>query len=85
MLIDTDQKYVSRIEAGKAKARISVYLRIANAFQVSIDDLLLGAIEDGTNSITAHETSTSVRFGRAEQELMNMLQNAVYQYLQNKE
>ena len=40
---DIDQKQLSLIENGKARPRLSVYLRIANALQVSMNQLLAGA------------------------------------------
>ena len=41
--IDVGQKQLSLIENGKARPRLSVYLRIANALQVSINQLFTGA------------------------------------------
>lgn len=41
--IDVGQKQISLIENGKARPRLSVYLRIANALQVSINQLFTGA------------------------------------------
>ena len=41
--IDVGQKQWSLIENGKARPRLSVYLRIANALQVSINQLFTGA------------------------------------------
>ena len=43
-LIDGDQKYISRIESGKAKASLLYYLKIANALCVSLDYLLIDCI-----------------------------------------
>ena len=43
-LIDGDQKYISRIESGKAKASLLYYLKIANALCVSLDNLLIDCI-----------------------------------------
>ena len=40
---DVDQKQLSLIESGKARPRLSVYLRIANALQVSMNQLLAGS------------------------------------------
>lgn len=40
---DIGQKQLSLIEDGKARPRLSVYLRIANALQVSMNQLLAGA------------------------------------------
>lgn len=44
-LIDGDQKYISKIESGKAKPRLTVYPKIANAFHVSIAQFLVDAIK----------------------------------------
>lgn len=41
--LDSDQKYVSRLENGHARPTLDICLRIANFLQVSIDDLLEGA------------------------------------------
>ena len=41
--LDSDQKYVSRLENGYARPTLDICLRIANFLQVSIDDLLEGA------------------------------------------
>ena len=38
--LDSDQKYVSRLENGHARPTLDICLRIANFLQVSIDDLL---------------------------------------------
>ena len=39
-----DQKQISNIESGRARARLSTYLRIANVFDVSIDHFLAEAL-----------------------------------------
>ena len=41
--LDSDQKYVSRLENGHARPTLDICLRIANFLQASIDDLLEGA------------------------------------------
>ena len=38
--LESDQKYVSRLENGHARPTLDICLRIANFLQVSIDDLL---------------------------------------------
>ena len=38
--LESDQKYVSRLENGYARPTLDICLRIANFLQVSIDDLL---------------------------------------------
>lgn len=42
--IGMDQKQVSRIEGGHARARLPTYLQIANVFGVSIDHFLVDAL-----------------------------------------
>lgn len=84
-VIDTDQKYISKIESGKARPGLSVYLQIANSLQVSIDDLLVGVIAEKPEMAAADIPSVFPQIGRAERHLMHLLQNAVYQYLKEKE
>ena len=43
--IDSDQKQVSRIERGEARPNLILWLRLANAFHVSVDTLLDGVVE----------------------------------------
>ena len=43
--IDSDQKQVSRIERGEARPNLTLCLRLANAFHVSVDTLLDGVVE----------------------------------------
>ena len=42
--VNIDQKQISYIESGKARARLPTYLRIANVFGVSIDHFLADAL-----------------------------------------
>lgn len=67
-----DQKQISLIENGKAKPGLSVCLRIANVFQVSIDRLLFGALQ---MDILCSNLSGS------EQELVTNLLEDINQYL----
>lgn len=83
-LIDGDQKYISKIEAGKARPGLTVYLQLANIFQVSIDRFLADAMEmehDTADGIVAQQVIQT----QAGQKLAHKLVNVVVQYLQEKE
>ena len=43
--IGIDQKRVSKIERGEARPNLTLCLKMANAFQVSVDALLDGVVE----------------------------------------
>ena len=43
--IGADQKRVSKIERGEARPNLTLCLRLANAFHVSVDTLLEGVVE----------------------------------------
>lgn len=43
--IDSDQKQISRIERGEARPNLTLCLKLANAFHVSVDTLLDGVVE----------------------------------------
>ena len=73
-LIDGDQKYISRIESGKAKASLLYYLKIANALCVSLDYGLEGADDLFQNFI-----------GETEEQLAREILIAIQHYLQRKE
>lgn len=68
--IDVEQKQLSLIENGKARPRLSVYLRIANALQVSIDQLFAGANVTECER-TAYRDEKTV--GQAKQMLLQLL------------
>ena len=44
--INGDQKMISKIETGKARPGLSIYLQIANVFHVSIDYFLMDTLEN---------------------------------------
>lgn len=82
-LIDGDQKYISKIEAGKARPSLSLYLKIANVFQVSIDNFLIGTIElHGQSTDTEYLLQQSL--GDREKRLAQDILYAVFQYLDKK-
>lgn len=83
-LIDGDQKYISRIEAGKAKPGLSFYLKIANVFQVSIDKFLVDAIElnDSESSLG---NWVHYPLGNIEEILIQDILDTVLKYLRKKE
>lgn len=83
-LVGGDQNYISKIESGKARPGLSTYLKIANAFQVSIDRFLADVIE-----ISCQESGKDI-FRRifpeqAEQKLVQNILDTLFQYLQEKE
>lgn len=55
--IGSDQKQVSRIERGEARPNLILCLRLANAFQVSVDALLDGVVEYEMVQNLLNETS----------------------------
>lgn len=82
-MIDGDQKYISKIEAGKAKPGLSIYLKIANVFQVSIDYFLIDAIEIKNQSINTEDKILST-LGDAEKRLAHEILDCIVQYLSDK-
>lgn len=82
-LIDGDQKYISKIESGKARPQLTVYLKIANAFHVSVDRFLIGAIEplaDLNKGSIIHEIFPN----QAEEDLTKDLLTVIFRYLEEK-
>lgn len=82
-MIDGDQKYISKIEAGKARPGLSLYLKIANVFQVSIDYFLIDAIEVKSQSIDTEDTILSA-LGDDERRLAHEILDTIFQYLSDK-
>lgn len=80
-LIDCDQKQISKIETGKARPTLSTYLRIANVFQVSIDNLLIDLVEVEMKNHTGLIEALS---GKAEQQLTQDMLKAIFRYLSEK-
>ena len=80
--IDGDQKMISKIEAGKARPGLSLYLRIANVFHVSIDHFLEDAMDSQLSEITDLPLLPT---GPAEKELTQDVLRAVLMYLQKKD
>lgn len=78
-LIDVDQKQVSHIESGRARAKLPVYLKIANVFDISLDVLLADMCLPGSTS--EHSTLS----GEHEQRLFGDVVHAVLHYLRKKE
>ena len=78
--VNTDQKQISYIESGKARARLPIYLRIANVFGVSIDYLLLDAL-----LIEPEHLPTALINGDGEQRFLLDVIHAVLRYLDEKE
>lgn len=83
-LIGGDQKYISKIEIGKARPGLSTYLRIANAFQVSIDSFLTDTIKL-TCEYSGKDMSKRTSLEQAEQKLTQNLLETIFRYLQEKE
>lgn len=78
-----DQNYISKIENGRARPGLSVYLKIANVFHISIDCLLVDIME--TNFKGCQSTFSEQSLHQPEQELAQKLLDAIFQYLQEKE
>lgn len=78
-LIDVEQKQISHIESGKARTQLPTYLRIANVFHVSIDDLLADALH-----IDTLPTSAEILHREGEQRLMSSIVQSVLRYLREK-
>ena len=55
--IGIDQKRVSKIERGEARPNLTLCLRLANAFYVSVDTLLDGVVEYEMVQTLLNETS----------------------------
>ena len=55
--IGIDQKRVSKIERGEARPNLTLCLRLANAFHVSVDTLLDGVVEYGMVQTLLSESS----------------------------
>ncbi len=79
-LAGIEQKQISKIESGRVHARLSTYLRIANAFSVSIDVLLDAALLRERDCTTA-----SHLYGEPEQNLFRELLHSVLRYLKETE
>lgn len=68
--IDVGQKQLSLIENGKARPRLSAYLRIANALQVSINQLFAESnVTEREQTAYRNEKTT----GEARQMLLQLL------------
>lgn len=78
--INVDQKQISQIELGKARARLSTYLRIANVFGVSLDHFLIEALLTDTEDLP-----DSIPFGKSEQHFFQDIIHATLHYLKDKE
>ena len=60
--IGCNQKYISQIETGTAKASVSICYKIANAFSVSVDSLFEnpGKCVNSSNDISDREFAESI-------------------------
>ena len=74
-MVFTTQKYISCIETGRAHPSLEVCLRIADALRVSIDTLLRGIIETGSEILKPNSP---------EQDLLDDVIWAVHRYLENR-
>lgn len=73
--IDIEQKQLSLIENGKARPRLSVYLRIANALQVSIDQLVAGANVAEREQTAYRDEETASQAKQMLLQLLDMIDN----------
>ena len=55
--LGTEQKQISRIERGEARPNLKLCLKLANAFQVSVDALLDGVVEQEMVRTMLNESS----------------------------
>lgn len=78
--INVDQKQISHIESGRARPRLSTYLRIANVFDVSIDHFLVEALLTDMNDLPNYALSR-----KSEQRFLRDVILAVLNYLKRKE
>ena len=76
---DVGQKQISKIESGRVHAKLSTYLRIANAFGVSIDHFLADAL-----LVDSQQQIGDVLRGESEQRLIHDVIQAIVQYLEEK-
>ena len=76
---DVGQKQISKIESGRVHAKLSTYLRIANAFGVSIDHFLADAL-----LVDPQQRIGDVLRGESEQRLIHDMIQAMVQYLEEK-
>ena len=74
-MVFTTQKYISCIETGRAHPSLEACLRIADALHVSIDTLLKGIIETGSEVLKPNSP---------EQDLLDDVIWAVHRYLENR-
>ena len=74
-MVFTTQKYISCIETGRAHPSLEACLQIADALHVSIDTLLKGIIETG---------SEVLKLNSPEQDLLDDVIWAVHRYLENR-
>ena len=74
-MVFTTQKYISCIETGRAHPSLEACLRIADALHVSIDTLLKGVIETGSEVLKPNSP---------EQDLLDDVIWAVHRYLENR-
>ena len=83
-LVGGDQNYISKIESGKARPGLSTYLKIANAFQVSIDRFLADVIEISYQE-KDKDAFHQIFSIQAEQKLVQNILDSIFRYLQEKE
>ena len=74
-MVFTTQKYISCIETGRAHPSLDACLRIADALRFSIDTLLKGIIETGSEVLKPNSP---------EQDLLDDVIWAVHRYLENR-
>ncbi len=73
---------ISKIETGKARPGLSIYLQIANVFHVSIDYFLMDTLE---NYPFGSSELPMLPMGRNESVLTQDILSAVMMYLREKE
>ena len=83
-LINGEQKYISKIESGKARPNLLIYLKIANVFGVSINEFLIGISERNRQSVDI-AIPPQHYLGDGEKKFMNGVLETLIQYLSTKE
>ena len=78
----TQEQLAEKIETGKARPGLSIYLQIANVFHVSIDYFLMDTLE---NYPFGSSELPMLPMGRNESVLTQDILSAVMMYLREKE
>lgn len=78
--VGIDQKQISKIEAGRVHARLYTYLKIANAFNVTLDLFFAEAL-----CLPVTNCATDILDGGKERQFLMDVARAAIRYLEEKE